>query len=47
MIAAVTLFIPPAILQPLTAVLWTRLYMTRRGKKLYDPSELLLDPDSF
>ncbi len=47
LVAAVTLFIPPAVLQPFTAVLWTRLYMTRKGRKLYNPSELLSDPDSF
>jgi len=44
---AITSLVPIAILQPLTAVLWTRLYLTRKGGKLYDPSDLLSDPDSF
>ncbi|AKB44608.1 hypothetical protein MSVAZ_2339 [Methanosarcina vacuolata Z-761] len=44
---AITSLVPIAILQPLTAVLWTRLYLTRKGRKLYDPSDLLSDPDSF
>ncbi len=47
LIAAVTSLVPIAVLQPLTAVLWTRLYLARKGKKLYNPSELLSDPDSF
>ena len=46
-VAAVTSLVPVAILQPLTAVLWTRLYLTKKGIKLYNPSELLSDPDSF
>lgn len=44
---AITSLVPIVILQPLTAVLWTRLYLTRKGRKLYDPSDLLSDPDSF
>ncbi|AKB48127.1 hypothetical protein MSKOL_2350 [Methanosarcina sp. Kolksee] len=44
---AITSLVPIAILQPLTAVLWTRLYLTRKGRKLYEPSDLLSDPDSF
>lgn len=47
LIAAITSLVPIAVLQPLTAVLWTRLYLTRKGKKLYNPSELLSDPNSF
>lgn len=39
--------VPIVILQPLTTVLWTRLYLTRKGRKLYDPSDLLSYPDSF
>lgn len=47
LVAAITSLVPIAVLQPLTAVLWTRLYLTRKGRKLYNPSELLSDPDSF
>ncbi len=43
----ITSLIPIVILQPLTAVLWTRLYMARKGRKLYDPSDLLSYPDNF
>ena len=35
------------ILKPLMTVLWTRLYLTKKGKKLYNPSDLLSCPDSF
>lgn len=44
---AITSLIPIAILQPFTTVLWTRLYLTRKGRTLYDPSDLLSYPDSF
>ncbi|WP_292387818.1 hypothetical protein [Methanosarcina sp. UBA5] len=44
---AIISLVPIVILQPLTAVLWTRLYLTRKGRKLYDPSYLLSDPDNF
>ncbi|RXA21724.1 hypothetical protein EQO05_00250 [Methanosarcina sp. MSH10X1] len=47
LVAAVTSLVPIAVLQPLTAVLWTRLYLARKGRKLYNPSDLLSDPDSF
>lgn len=47
LVAVVTSLLPVAVLQPLTAVLWTRLYMTRKGRKLYNPSDLLSGPDSF
>lgn len=43
----ITTLIPVVVLQPLVAVLWTRLYLTRNGKKLYDPSDLLSYPDNF
>jgi uncharacterized membrane protein (DUF485 family) len=46
-VAAVTTLVQVAFLQPFIAVLWTRLYLTRKGKKLYNPSYLLSDPDSF
>ena len=44
LVAAVTSMVPIAVLQPLTAVLWTRLYLSRKGKKLYNPSDLLSVP---
>lgn len=44
-IAGFTYLVPVVLLQPLAAVLWTRLYMSRKGKKLYDPSDLLSIPD--
>jgi hypothetical protein len=47
LVATITSLVPIAVLQPLTAVLWTRLYLTRKGRKLYNPSELLSDPDSI
>ncbi len=47
LVAAVTSLVPVVVLQPLTAVLWTRLYLARKGKKLYNPSDLLSDPDSL
>ncbi len=39
--------VPLVILQPLLAVFLTRLYISRKGKKLYDPSDLLSIPGSF
>jgi hypothetical protein len=45
LIAASSL-VPILILKPLATVLWTRLYLTKKGKKLYDPS-YLLSYDSF
>ncbi|MCO5381246.1 hypothetical protein RG963_13225 [Methanosarcina sp. Z-7115] len=47
LVAAVTSLVPFAVLQPLTAVLWTRLYLSRKGNKLYSPSDLLSYPDRF
>jgi hypothetical protein len=47
LVAAITSLFTVAVLQPLTTVLWTRLYLTRKGGKLYNPSDLLSDPDSF
>lgn len=47
LVAAVTSLVPIAVLQPLTAVLWTRLYLSRKGNKLYSPSDLLSYPDRF
>ncbi|HHV24865.1 MAG TPA: hypothetical protein GXX65_10195 [Methanosarcina sp.] len=45
--AVITILIPVAVLQPLVAVLWTRLYLTRKGRKLYNPADLLSYPDNF
>lgn len=45
--AVITILIPIAVLQPLVAVLWTRLYLTRKGRKLYNPADLLSYPDNF
>ncbi|AAM05378.1 TPA: hypothetical protein HA338_02620 [Methanosarcina acetivorans] len=47
LISGLTYFIPILILQPLTTVLWTRLYLTMESRELYDPYELLSDPDDF
>lgn len=47
LIAGFTYILPIVVLQPLAAVLWTRLYVSRKGKKLYNPSELLSGPDGF
>lgn len=47
LILAVTFLVPIVVLEPLMAVLWTRLYLTRKGKKLYNPSDLLSYPDNF
>lgn len=44
---AILSLVPIVVLQPLTTILWTRLYLTRKGRKLYDPSDLLSVPDSF
>lgn len=35
------------VVLPLTTIWWTRLYLNRAGKKLYDHLELLNDPDEF
>ena len=35
------------VILPLTTVWWTRFYLDRTGKKLYDHFELLDDPDEF
>jgi len=47
LISGLTYLIPVLILQPLTTVLWTRLYLTMEGRELYNPYELLSDPDEF
>jgi uncharacterized membrane protein len=45
LVAGITSIIPVFVLQPLIAVLWTRLYMSKKGKKLYNPSDLLSVPN--
>lgn len=47
LVSGFTYLIPVFILQPLTTVLWTRLYLTMEGRELYNPYELLSDPDYF
>ncbi|HEY3360909.1 MAG TPA: hypothetical protein VGK06_03535 [Methanosarcina sp.] len=46
-IMAASSLIMVVFLKPLMTVLWTRLYLTREGKKLYNPSDLLSYPDRF
>lgn len=36
-----------AVIQPLITIFFTRLYASRKGKKLYDPADLLSGPDGF
>lgn len=45
LVTVVTSLVPIVVLQPLIVVLWTRLYLSRKGKKLYNPLDLLSDPD--
>jgi hypothetical protein len=47
LISSITSFVPIFIISPLTFVLWTRLYLVGKDRKLYDPYELLSDPDGF
>jgi hypothetical protein len=47
LISSITYFVPILILQPLTAVLWTRLYLVGEDRELYNPYELLSDPEEF
>ena len=47
LVSALTSLIPIIIIQPLITVLFTRLYVSRKGKKLYDPVDLLSVPDRF
>jgi hypothetical protein len=41
LLAGLTYLVPIIVLQPLAAVLWTRLYLSRKVKKLYNPPDLL------
>lgn len=45
LVSGLTLLLPIVVIQPLITVLYTRLYASRKGKKLYDPVELLSCPD--
>ena len=45
LVTVVTSLVPIVVLQPLIVVLWTRLYLSRKGKKLYNPLDLLSEPD--
>ncbi|MHC1754536.1 MAG: hypothetical protein AB9861_03740 [Methanosarcina sp.] len=47
LISGITYIVPILILQPLTAVLWTRLYLTGEERELYNPSDLLSEPERF
>ena len=47
LISGITYIIPLLVLQPLTAVLWTRLYLAGEARELYKPYDLLSDPDRF
>ena len=41
LVSCFTSLFPIVILQPLKTVIWTRIYVSRKGHKLYDPSDLL------
>lgn len=45
LVAGLTLLISIAVIQPLITVFFTRLYASRKGKKLYDPVDLLSCPE--
>ncbi len=45
LISGITSFVPMFMLSPLTAILWTRLYLVGEERELYDPYDLLSDPD--
>ncbi|WP_410510151.1 hypothetical protein RSJ42_08550 [Methanosarcina hadiensis] len=47
LISGITSFVPILVLSPLTAILWTRLYLVGKDRKLYDPYDLLSDPEGF
>ncbi len=47
LVSGITYFVPIFILQPITAILWTRLYLVGEERKLYNPYDLLSDPDDF
>jgi hypothetical protein len=45
LVTGFTYMLPVFILRPLVTVFWTRLYVSRKGKKLYNPADLLSGPD--
>jgi hypothetical protein len=45
LIAGLTAFLPMIVIQPVITILSTRLYASRKGKKLYNPVDLLSVPD--
>ncbi len=45
LVSGLALLLPIVVIQPLITVLYTRLYASRKGKKLYDPADLLSCPD--
>lgn len=47
LISGITYIIPLLVLQPLTAILWTRLYLAGEGRELYNHYDLLSDPEGF
>lgn len=47
LISGITSFVPMFILSPLTAILWTRLYLVGKDRELYNPYYLLSDPEDF
>ncbi|WP_235284902.1 DUF7847 domain-containing protein [Methanosarcina mazei] len=47
LVSIITYFVPMIILQPFTAVLWTRLYLLGEERKLYNPDDLLSGPDGL
>jgi hypothetical protein len=47
LVSVITNLFPVVILQPVITVLWTRLYVSRKGRKLYDPSDLLYGLKGF
>ena len=47
LVSGITYFVPMFILQPFTTILWTRLYLVGEEREIYNPYELLSDPDEF
>jgi hypothetical protein len=45
LVSGLTSLLPIVVIQPLITVFYTRLYASRKGKKLYDPADLLSCPD--
>ncbi|AKB18635.1 hypothetical protein MSWHS_1772 [Methanosarcina sp. WWM596] len=47
LVLGITYIVPLLVLQPLTAVLWTRLYLAGEGRDLYNHYDLLSNLDGF